>query len=323
MEIITNSPGFLHIFKKILRFSDYPFIKSNGKLLKNSNRNLRLVCKNWKRMIENEEFCVLTHLLKRNKLKFNSHFDLIDFLHLATFNLLRKDMVEQLHINFPHLVEELSYDYIIHITFIILKSKTPNQDELSPHIKQIFLKILQYFLECDTKKRFLVIEPCNDKNGSQNFKSLDSTWISDHMKGAKQNALILALSYDWHNDQVDLINAFIEHLQKVKYPEQISKSVLTKINELATQKCNLEINSIIAEKVGIEDYALMSLEIMKKWSDLSIDGKAVKFMTSRIQISENENLQEIFYDYLDEFQIDSNIREAIKDITFEFDTDEE
>ena len=173
MEIITNSPGFLHIFKKILRFSNYPFITSDGKLPKNSNRNLRLVCKNWKRMIENEEFCVLTHLLKRNKLKFNSHFDLIDFLHLATFNLLRKDMVEQLHINFPHLVEELSYDYIIHITFIILKSKTPNQDELSPHIKQIFLKILQYFLECDTKKRFLIIEPCNDKN----FKSLDSIWI--------------------------------------------------------------------------------------------------------------------------------------------------
>ena len=112
-----------------------------------------------------------------------------------------------------------SNDYIIDITFIILKSKTPNQDELSLHIKQIFLKILQYFLECDTKKRFLVIEPCIDKNGSQNFKSLDSIWISDHMKGVKQNALVLALSYDFHNNHTDLVNAFVEHLQKVKYPK--------------------------------------------------------------------------------------------------------
>ena len=43
-------------------------------------------------------------------------------------------------------------------------------------------------------------------------------------------------------------------LKKVKYPKEISQSVLVKINELAAWKGYLKISEIIAEKIGTEKY---------------------------------------------------------------------
>ena len=54
MENIINSPGLFHIAKSIISFLD-----CNDKNLPNLIRNLRLVCKGWRDIIDKKELCKL------------------------------------------------------------------------------------------------------------------------------------------------------------------------------------------------------------------------------------------------------------------------
>ena len=133
-----------------------------------------------------------------------------------------------------------------------------------------------------------------------------------HMKGVKQNALVLALSYDFHNDQIDLVHAFTEPLQKVKYPKEISQSILVKINELAALRSYLKISEIIAEKIGTEKYVHLAIDFMEKWRDY-VDEKVVNFMKSKIQLSEDEELKEEFFEFQDIHEALDNLEIKVSD----------
>ena len=132
------------------------------------------------------------------------------------------------------------------------------------------------------------------------------------MKGVKQNALFLALSYDFHNDQTDLVNVFTEPLKKVKYPKEISQSVLVKINELAAWRGYLKISEIIAKKIGTEQYAHLAIDFMEKWRDC-VDGKVVGFMKSKIQLSEDEALKEEFFEFQEIHEALDNLEIKVSD----------
>ena len=62
MENIINSPGLFHIAKSIISFLD-----CNDKNLPNLIRNLRLVCKGWRDIIDKKELCKLWLKILVNK----------------------------------------------------------------------------------------------------------------------------------------------------------------------------------------------------------------------------------------------------------------
>ena len=91
------------------------------------------------------------------------------------------------------------------------------------------------------------------------------------------NPLLTALHYDKDHQLNNMINLFATVLIKVRYPQGIKLSVLGSLNFYAALKGYREIAEIVAEKVGPNMYANLSIVFMQKcicW----IDENVLKFM---------------------------------------------
>ena len=91
------------------------------------------------------------------------------------------------------------------------------------------------------------------------------------------NPLLTALHYDKDHQLNNMINLFATVLIKVRYPQGIKLSVLGSLNFYAALKGYREIAEIVAEKVGPNMYANLSIVFMQNcicW----IDENVLKFM---------------------------------------------
>ena len=74
METVINNPGLFHIVQKIIGFMDY----TDEKYI-TSIKNLRLVCSNWKSLIESKELCKFWKNILHQKYAFNCEKEFINW----------------------------------------------------------------------------------------------------------------------------------------------------------------------------------------------------------------------------------------------------
>ena len=159
MEIISNNPGFTHIFNKIIGLSGYGpnVFTSDGYLVKPSSisnwllrhRTLKLVCKNWKMLIENYE---MSRLVKLSPSINNSKFP--NFLRNVSTKLCRQDMVKYLHQRFPQYWQSFSNINIGNVTDAIVRCNNIKY----PTIYRKLSTILIYCIDNEKEFQYLSFE---------------------------------------------------------------------------------------------------------------------------------------------------------------------
>lgn len=269
MDVISINPGFMHIFHKIIAFTGYSVFTSDGHLVNTCRmsrsftisdwlfhyKSFKLVCKQWKILIEKYEMCRLTELSPSiNETSFP------DFLTNASLKLCRQDMVEYLHQNFPHFWKSFSNEFIAEISNEIVSCN--NVKYLTVFRKM--MNILTFFMNIDKELKFLSF----DKNPVR--IALDSL-VARHFK-------------------IELINLYAERLEMVNYPHQITSQTLVAINEYAAIRGCFKILNIIARKLG-NLYVNVAKEILKTRSDF-INSDVVKFMKARINGDPIEKIED-------------------------------
>ena len=281
MEQVTNNPGLVHIFHKIIGYTGYSLIgqlqlletwefRNHYKAISDrvhlewmmeTNKRIKLVNKNWKALIEEQELSELAKLSKKVKEISTFHILLAN-----TVKLCREDMVKFLHREFPQFWQLSTTKLIFDSTKAIIRLPKMKY----PTIKKKLFSILTFFMSTDKENKFLTIS----------FGICTATFYPPYEKKfIPSNPLAYALI----DDCMELIKLFIKPLEMVKYPEQISYQNLAVINEYAALRGRIEILTIAARKLG-DEYVDLAKKILENEPIFDfIDDEVVKFMKARIR----------------------------------------
>ena len=289
MEQVTNNPGLVHIFHKIIGYTGYSLIgqlqiletrefKNQYKAISDrvllewqfeTNKRIKLVNKNWKALIEDQEFRELAKISKKVK-----EFSTFHILLANTVRLCKEDMVKFLHREFPEFWPRLTTDLIFDITKAILRCSRMKYSKSSmlkyPTIKKKLMSILAFFINTDKENKFMTIDVGNP------VPTYEEKFIPS-------NPLAYALLKCIIFPDNELIGLFMKPLEMVKYPEQMNYRNLAVINEYAAIKGCVEILNIIARKLG-SAYIDLANEILKKKPISNyINEEVAIFMKARIR----------------------------------------
>ena len=347
MEIIVNSPGLLHIAKKIIGYFDYQNWHNNLRgipLTLETIKSLRLVCKSWKAIIESKEMCQYWQRISRKNESLKDVEKVLDVFYKKAYENNDVKLKWQLSYYVLNNIAKSKYptEEICHLQknfhkkFLHWKFEAPevflstspfglvedifNEDIDVVDFREIdILKLLIYStLYCgrdDIVKLIYNLFPTQLQGEvfSKNFVAPLCFYTSQ----TKSNTYILDMTIsetcpnlrfpNIEQKFMKIISMLADHLRNLKYPQDVAYSVLQGLHFLAILDDNFELVSIVAEKLG-QEYADLAINFMSKNTD-RISYDILSLMVSKIDQNDIEKINA---------SKDSSLLKAAKEGNFKF-----
>ena len=318
MEIITHSPGFFHIAKKIVGLfgPDLETIKS-----------LRLLSKSWKNIIETKQMSKLWQNLTRKNVYNKDVGNVLDFLYMKAYERHNGKLQWQL-------------SHYVLTNFAKSYYPTPNICHLGKSYYKTFshwkFNELEAFIS--TSPYGLVEDIFNEENDLVDLHKIDIRKLLVYSTFYCARDDIVKIIYDLFpiqfqgeqfakefieplavticetgkfpnlmNKYMKILSVLADPLRKLKYPQDVAYYVLQRIHYYAAIEGYFEIASIVAEKLG-QKYVDLATIFMSNNTD-RMNKDLFNLMASKIDQNDLEKIID---------SKDTSLHKAAKEGNFKF-----